>query len=487
MNQIIFLAGINHNSANQDLREKFALPLGTKGLLICAEEMLGICELAVLSTCNREELVLVCEAESFLGIAGENASEHIIAFWAKITGQNQKELQKYIYCYKNRAAVNHLFQVASSLDSMLPGEPQILGQVKKAYARAVKEGTSKVILNKLFHKSFYTAKRVLSQTKIAASPVSVVFTALDLLKTKLALSDSSVEIAAQPCGQPCTHPCANPCGHLHDQMHEPQCHASGQPQRQLQFQPQRQDDLCNKKILILGAGETAELACKYLRDAQVKNIIIANRTLANAQKLANRFAGQVCGLAELEQVLPQVDIVLGTATRDKPLITSRMVLKAVAIKRGAPFFIIDIALPRNFETHVRGLNGVEFYDLDDLQEMVEKNKQNRQNELQKALPIVEEETDNFMLWLNSLALEPTIVDLLARTQAIADDELTKTLKKIGPLDTQTVKALEAMLKAVVKKINHEPITFIKHVQQKHGNIARYIDILRNFFSLDKKD
>ena len=187
MNQTIFLAGVNHNSASQDLREQFALPTDTKGLLVCAEEVLGACELAVIATCNRQELVLVCEAESFLNTAGENASEQIIAFWAKIIGQDKNELKKYVYCYKNRAAVNHLFQVASSLDSMLPGEPQILGQVKKAYAHAVKEGTSKVILNKLFHKSFYTAKQVLSQTRIAASPVSVVFTALDLLKNKVIL------------------------------------------------------------------------------------------------------------------------------------------------------------------------------------------------------------------------------------------------------------------------------------------------------------
>ena len=442
MNQIIFLAGISHHSASQDLREKFALPLGTKELLTCAKEMLGVCELAVISTCNRQEILLVCEAESFLNTTEENPTELIIAFWAKINGHDKNELKKYIYCYKGRAAVNHFFQVAASLDSMLPGEPQILGQVKKAYAHAVKEGTSKVILNKLFHKSFYTAKRVLSQTKIAANPVSVVFAGLDLLKSKLLLLDSLAENAT--------------------------C-------------------LRNKKVLLLGAGDTAELACKYLHDAGVKNIIIANRTLKNAQKLANHFAGQTCSLPELEQTLAQVDIILGTAAVDKPLITSNMLLRALSAKINPHFFILDIALPRNISPCVRGLAGVQLYDLDDLQELVEKNKQSRQTEVQKALPIVEQETDNFMLWLNSLALEPTIVDLLNRTQAIADAELAKTLKKIGPVDAQTVKALEAMLKAVVKKINHEPITFIKRVQQKHGNIARYIDILRSFFSLDKRD
>ena len=448
MTQNIFLAGINHNSASQDLREKFALPLGVKELLVAAKKTLGASEMALISTCNRQEIILVCEPNSILSKAKDCALEHIVAFWAQAIGQNKDELKKYAYCYNDKAAVNHLFQVAASLDSMLQGEPQILGQVKKAYAHAVKEGTSKVILNKLFHKSFYTAKRVFSHTQIGVSPVSVVFAALDLLKSKLTL--------------------LNPSSREHELLQD-------------------------KKILILGAGETAELACKYLQDAGAKNIIIANRTLANAQKLVNQLAmhpgqcaGQACTLGEVEQVLPSVDIVLGTATLNKPLISTHMLFNALSFCNNLPFFIIDIALPRNIDPCLRGLAGVEFYDLDDLQELVEKSKQNRQEEARKALPIIEQEVDSFMLWLNSLALEPTIVDLLKRTQAIADAELAKTLKKIGPLDVQTVNALEAMLNAVVKKINHEPITFIKRVQQKHGNISRYIDILRSFFALDEK-
>ena len=479
MNQKIFLAGLSHNSANQDLRQKYALPLGVNDLLVAAKERLGVSELVVISTCNRQEIVIVCEPNSPLYKNSKNATAQISKFWAEIIGQEQcelgelnqqckpgeldessesgepgesgqlNELENCIYCFQGRAAVKHLFKVAASLDSMLPGEPQILGQVKKAYCQAVKQGSTKLILNKLFHKSFYTAKRVRSQTQIAANAVSVGFAALNLLKHSLLKQD----VLKQG------------------------------------FPPANFEVFQNKKVLILGAGEMAELSAAYLHEAGVQNIIIANRTLANAQSLAQRFEPyfKACTLAQLAQWLPQVDIILGTATASKPIINKLMLQAAAAKREGTPLFIVDIALPRNVEPCVRGMPGVELYDLDDIQELVATNKQNRQREVEKALPIIEQETDAFMQWLNSLTLKPTIVDLLKQTQGIADEELAKTLKRIGPLSKSTEDALQAMLKAVVKKINHQPITFIKRVQQKHGNASHYVDILRSFFGLDEKN
>jgi len=386
----IVLIGLNHQTAPVELREKVALDNCEPAKLYhdlkqlkCVKE--GIC----LSTCNRVE-VLVTTSETV-----ERVTEEVKNFLAVQNRIRPKEFENHLYVLQAQEAVSHLFNVVSSLDSMIVGEPQILGQVKASYRDAVKNRSSGVILNKLLHKAFFVAKRVRTETGIANHAVSV--------------SYAAVELARKIFG-----------------------------------------DLSGKKILLIGAGEMAELAAEHLLSQRADHIIVANRTLERALALAKRFKGQGVVLEEIPSVLVEADIVVSSTGSPETLITSQMVRSVLKARKHRPLFFVDIAVPRDVDPDVNSLGNVYLYDIDDLKRVVEENLSARADEAVRARRIVQEETIKLMNWLETLDVAPTIIALKEKTEEIRSAELKRTLNKLGPLNDDQINAMEVMTQSMVQ-------------------------------------
>lgn len=423
MNRQILLIGLNHRTAGVDVREKFALSDAEnfeKGLMANCP----VHECMALSTCNRVEIVAIAK-----NVSDNEALDSLVKYWAQVCGGSAELLIENIYQYTGMDAVKHIFTVACSLDSMVMGEPQILGQLKDAYRKSVDEGTAKTIVNRLLHKSFSVAKRVRTETAIASSAVSISFAA--------------VELARKIFG-----------------------------------------NLEGKRAMMVGAGEMAELAVTHLLQNGVEDIIIANRTLSRAKELSESLGGEPIQIEHMPERLPEVDIVISSTGSPVSVIKAKAIKDVLKKRKHKPMFFIDIAVPRDIDPDVNQLDNAYLYDIDDLKEVVEDNMAQRQEEASKARAVVELETDTFANWMNSLELQPTIVDLVDKAEDVALRELNKTLKKIGPVDAKTQKALETLVLSVGRKAMHEPICFLKRRTQEEGSAERFIDLARRMFNLD---
>ena len=426
MNQEIYLVGLNHKTAGVDIRERFALTGCDPHALGLITEIDGINEAMVLSTCNRVEFLVV-------GDSDHGIPDQIRQFWSRQCCQPQRDLLDHTYCHVGAAAVDHLFTVASSLDSMILGEPQILGQLKTAYRHAVENGSAKVIVNRLLHKAFSVAKRVRTETAIASSAVSISYAAVELARKIFT-------------------------------------------------------DLSNHRALLIGAGEMAELAATHLLSAGVRDFTVVNRTLAKGEELARQFGGRAMPFEELHQALLETDIVITSTGSPTAIIKARDMKEVLRKRRHKPIFFIDIAVPRDIDPDINGLDNVYLYDIDDLKDVVEENLAGRQQEAQKAKGIVVEEVATFMRWRDSLALQPTIVALLDQGESIARRELRKSIKQLGPNpDPQMVAVLERLAKSLCHKIYHEPISYLKRRSQEEGSAQRFIHSTRRIFNLDGED
>lgn len=424
MNSNIILIGLNHRTAGVEVREKFALTdieNFEKGLLAHCP----VSECMALSTCNRVEIIAVAKR-----VPSREVLDSIVGYWAGLCNGAPQLLLENTYQYSDLDAVQHLFTVACSLDSMVMGEPQILGQLKDAYRRAVDEGTAKTIINRLLHKSFSVAKRVRTETAIASSAVSISFAAVELAKKIFGSLDGT-------------------------------------------------------RAMLVGAGEMAELAATHLLQNGVQDIIIANRTLSRAKELARTMNGEPIQIENMPDRLHEVDIVISSTGSPVAVIKAKDVKQVLKRRKNKPMFFIDIAVPRDIDPDVNQLDNVYLYDIDDLKEVVEDNMAQRQEEAAKAKAVVEAETGTFSNWLNSLDLQPTIVDLVDKNEDVALRELAKTLKKIGPVDNKTHKALETLVLSVGRKSLHEPICFLKRRTQEEGSAERFIDLARRMFNLDE--
>lgn len=416
----IVLVGLNHRTAGVDVRERFAL------VDFCAPDTWAVpCkgnlnESLILSTCNRVEL---------LATGSGGAAEQLLRDWAAARDADVEELRNYVYIHKNLDAVRHLFTVASSLDSMVLGEPQILGQLKGAYRKAVAAHSVGVVLNRLLHKAFSVAKRVRTETAVASSAVSISYAAVELAKR------------------------------IFGDMHE-------------------------HSAMLVGAGEMAELAATHLLQAGVREIIVANRTLARGQELASQFHGRAIPFETLPQYLHEVDIIITSTGSPEPVIRARDIRTVLKARKNRPMFFIDIAVPRDIDPDVNSLDNVYLYDIDDLKEVVEENLAGRRDEARKAEAIVEEEVGYFEQWTQSLDVQPTIVDIIRRGEQVAQEEVAKTLKRLGVEDDETRAALECMAHAIVSKLNHDPIMFLKNGTMSQDGIAPRISLARRFFNLD---
>ena len=422
MKKELYLVGLNYKTAPVEVRERFALTdpqVLEKGVVPLDG---AIRECVILSTCNRVELLAVARDPD----CGDSLLEH----WARARGETAAALKPYVYLHKHADAVRHLFAVASSLDSMVLGEPQILGQLKDAYRAALQNNTSGVILNRLLHKAFSVAKRVRTETAIASSAVSISYAAVELARKIF-------------------------------------------------------DDMRETQAMLIGAGEMAELAATHLVNAGIASIRVANRTHERAVQLAAQYGGEAVAFDELPRHLAQVDIVISSTGAHEPIIRARDMREVLRKRRNKPMFFIDIAVPRDIDPDVNGLDNVYLYDIDDLKEVVEENLAGRREEAARARIIVAEETEIFCSWLKSLDLQPTIVDLIRKGESIAQAELERSLKRLGPLPEESREILTAMLSSVVKKLNHEPIMFLKrHFAEEKDNGARHIGLVRRIFNLD---
>ena len=416
----IVLLGVNHKTTPLAIREKLALSSGYEQPLADLGRLDSLSEYYLLSTCNRLEVLFTCQD---VRTARQQVLDMLFA--GNVT---REEVAGCIYQHEDEDAIRHLFLVASSLDSMIVGEAQILGQLKEAYRFASEKKTSGQVLNKLLHKSFSVAKRVRTETKIGASAVSI--------------SYAAVELGRKIFG-----------------------------------------DLRGKRVMLIGAGEMAELAAEHLVGQGVEEVVVANRTLERAVKLAQCFRGRAISLQELVGQLEDVDIIVSSTGAVDLILTREDVAPVMRKRRNKPLFFIDIAVPRDLDPAINELENVYLYDIDDLNNVVEMNKSERDKEAVKAERIVEEETLKFSGWLEHMELTPTIVELKKLADQICKDELAKSLGRLHSLSPKEKKSIEKMAAAITSKMLHNPLQYLKSSQHCVEPRER-IGVVRGLFDLD---
>ncbi len=417
----IVVVGLSHKTASVDIREKVAFaPTQMEKPLRALLTLEDIAEAVIVSTCNRVEIYITTR-----DIAGGMA--RIKRFLADFHQIPAETLEPHLYTHHGEAAIRHVFRVASSLDSMVVGEPQILGQIKTAYGYAAEYKTSGIILNRFLHKAFSVAKRVRTETKIASSAVSVSFAA--------------VELARKIFG-----------------------------------------DLSDKTVMLIGAGEMCELAAKHFINNGVRGVMVTNRTYERAVKLAEEFEGKPVPFEDLFDQLHKADIVLTSTGATHFIIKPKDVEEVIRRRKMKPMFFIDIAVPRDIDPKVNDVENVYLYDMDDLQGVVASNLQQRAEEAKKAETIIDEEIGQFHKWLSNLEVTPTIVALRSKFEETRKAELEKTLGAWKDLPPDGAKRLEALTSAIVNKLLHPPTATLKRAGQG-GRTDLYIDALRTLFEL----
>ena len=390
--------GINHLTAPVALRERVAFPAGdTPPALAELTSQAGVREAAILSTCNRTELYCTVDA----------GCEDVPGDWLhRHQDLGQTHLDEFLYRHDGANAVRHLFRVATGLDSMVLGEPQILGQVKEAYAMARAARTLKAPLERLFQNTFAVAKRVRSETRIGANPVSVAFTAVRLAEQVFA-------------------------------------------------------DLRGACVLLVGAGETIELVGRHLTEARVRRLIVANRTLENAQALATRFGGYAIALGDLDRHLAEADIVIAsTASRD-PVLVRQQVEAAIAARKRRPMFLLDLAMPRDIDPAVASLADVYLYTLDDLREAIDANLRSRREAAREAEEMIDLSVDHFMDWWRSLELHNPVADLRRQAECSRDEVLSRAQALLAR-GKAPEEALAYLANTLTNKLLHAPSANLRH-------------------------
>lgn len=419
----IVLVGMNHKTAPVEIRELLAVACrNEENPLLLLPHLRHVEELILLSTCNRVEFLFTCNCVA----DGVREIKSVLSAHFGLPGSGP--LDSYLYVHEDLEAVKHLFLVASSLDSMIVGEPQILGQLKKAYREAVECRTVKVVLNRLLHKSFSVAKRVRTETCIGSCAVSV--------------SYAAVELARKIFG-----------------------------------------DLSGKRVLLIGAGEMAELAAEHFLRQGVHRMVVANRTLEKAMELARRFKAETVSFEHFLDELKATDIVVSSTGAPEPIIGYRDVRSRMRERRNKPLFFIDIAVPRDIDSKVNEIDNVYVYDIDDLQGVIDVNREERLLHAQIAEHIIDEETIKFKKWMNSLSAVPTIVSLREKAETIRQNEIRKTFAQLPNLSDREKEAIEVLTESIIKKFLHGPTVFLKKKAQRDAQ-AVYMDFTQQLFNLN---
>jgi glutamyl-tRNA reductase len=420
----LLIIGLNHRTAPVEVRERLAFPPERIGhALRGLVEREAIAEGVILSTCNRVE-VCVLAAEPFKGDVA------VREFLSAFHGIPQPELNGYLYHHVGEEAVRHLFRVSSSLDSMVLGEPQILGQVKDAYGFAAEFRAIGPILDKFYSKAFSVAKRVRTETKVASSAVSVSYAAVELARKIF--------------------------GSLKEQT-----------------------------VMLIGAGEMCELAARHLLSAGVKGIMVTNRTFERAVKLAEEFGGTPIRFDELLVHLKRADIVLSSTGAPHFILSRADVDEVIRIRKNRPMFFIDMAVPRDIDPDANRIDNVYVYDIDDLNNVIETNIEERQREAARAEEIVAFEVRGFLRWLEAQQVTPTIVTLRRKFEEIKNAEVAKAVAALGTEDQRTRKVMEAMASAILNKVLHPPIAALKKDFEGRSP-AELVATVRELFDLPEE-
>lgn len=421
----LILVGLSHKTAPIAIREKLTFPATRQAealsLLTCRE---CITEAVILSTCNRTEIYAVA-SDPEVGV------DAVIDFVAGYHDLDPHELTRYLYIIKGDAVVRHLFRVVASLDSMVIGEAQILGQVKEAYEHAFEAGATSRAFNRLFRQSFEVGKRVRTETSIGENAVSISYAAVELAKKVF-------------------------------------------------------DSLEGRTILVIGAGKMSELTSKHLVCNGVESVLVANRTYERAVELAERFSGEAIPYEKLFDHMRRADIVISSTSATGYVVSKPEVADVMRGRGGRPLFLIDIAVPRDIDPAVNDLTDVFVYDIDDLNGVVEANLEERMREARRAESIIDEEIAQFMRWRESLEVVPTVAAIRAKAEVIRQAEMEKALKRLGGLSEKELQTIDALTCAIVNKMLHGPTARLKQASEAPDGYT-YVEIARSLYGLDEAE
>ena len=422
---MIALFGLNHRSAPLPVRERVSfderdLPAALRRLV----ETPSVREGMILSTCNRTEVLVRAEG-------GTSVVDELRDFLARERSITTEELERYGYRLEGEASVRHLFEVAVGLDSMILGEPQILGQVKRAHALAREAGTTGSILERLLQQCLSTAKRVRTETGISRHAVSVSYAAVTLARRIFG-------------------------------------------------------ELTGRSVLLLGAGKMTELAARHLVANGADRIVVSNRTYDRAVKLAERIGGRAVNWDEGFTELERTDIVVTGTAAAHPVVGTAVVQNAMRARRQRPLFLIDIAVPRDVDPEVNTIDNVYLYDIDDLQGVVDSNMEQRKKAAEQARQKVQEEVGAFEKWVQSLEVTPTLVSLRQTWQEVGEREVERYRRRLTGLTPEQMRAVEELMRAVIGKLLHPPTRHLKQAAQG-GHAAAMTTLYREIFDIDPVD
>ena len=419
----IVVVGLNHKAAPVEVRERLAFAPARQEEALAAL-LQRASEGVILSTCNRTEVYAVVQDAA-------DGAQAVTDFLGEFHGLTAEAFAPYLYGKLGEEAVDHLFSVASGLDSMILGEPQILGQVRAAYEIASACHAAGPVLSWAFHHALKVGKQVRSETEISRNAVSI--------------SYAAVELARKIFG-----------------------------------------GLAGRTVLVVGAGKMGELAARTLLDNGLTGVVVTNRTHARAVELAARFGGRAVEFARLPELLAEADVVISSTGASDFVLTATLVRQVMRGRRNRPLFLIDIAVPRDVDPRVQECDDVYLYDIDDLQAVCAANLEERRKEVARARKIIEAELQAFRDWWGSLEVVPTITALRQRAEQIRQAELHKALGRMGDLTERQRSTLEALTSAIVNKMLHQPITRLKAQSNGDGASAGYVRAVRELFALDEE-
>ena len=413
--------GINHRTAPVEVRGQVAFPTEQLGHALAELTALdGMHEAAILSTCNRTEVY--CTRD-------DTAAEAIATWLCQFHRLDPGSLQPHLYNYHEAEAVRHMLRVAAGLDSMILGEPQILGQMKESYQQALQANTLDTLVNRLFQHTFSVAKQIRTDTAIGASPVSVAFAAVSLAR-------------------------------------------------------QIFDKLEDQTALLIGAGETIELTARHLHEQGTGKIIIANRTVSRAHDLAAQFDGYGIELDEIPAHLAEADIVISSTGSTEPLITRDQVKAALKKRKHRPVFMVDIAVPQDIAANIAELDDVYLYTVDDLKQVIEENLRSREEAALQAEEIIDDQVERFMAWVRSLDAVPTVRAYRERAKSLGAKELEKATRQLEN-GKPPREVAETLTRNLVRKLTHDPSVNLRHAAAE-GETG-LLEAVRTLFQFDSRE
>jgi glutamyl-tRNA reductase len=418
----VLAIGVSHKTAPVAVRERLALTPGKVGAFLRdVRGVAGVQEAVAISTCNRTEVYLVASDP----VEAETA---VLGMLARKADIRPTELAASIYALRNCDAARHLYRVTSGLESMIVGEAEVQGQVKRAYEDALAVHTTGPLANHLFRAALATGKRVRSETKIG--------------ERRLSVSSVAAALASE-------------------QLH----------------------GLERREVLVLGAGETSELAARALAAHGVEAIFVANRRHERAASLARRFGGQAIGFEALPEELGRADALVCATSSPHAILGAEEIAAVMEARDGRPLLIVDLAVPRDVAPDVRDVPGVALYDVDDLQAVVQRNRSVRQAEASRAEGIIEEEIQHFAAWLGELEVRPTLAALREQCRAIAEQLVRENAGRWESASERDLERIEALAQAVVKRILHEPTLRIKQMADERVHLR--MQVVRELFGLEE--